>query len=205
MMNTHFKMYTNGLMLILIGWGLKHILVSAALFGGGQAIEGAALQSDMNAEVWDETFEDEIRIAEIRAEISELERDIEDDKGDKFAKYEKIEEKNKKIRDIREGMEKVERKIRDKYITKRVEAQYSSVKGQSKAVGLAKWTLKLKILLDLAKIAGVFMIVLASVRIIRTEPDASDTAVGPTKNLAIASIILVLFGTFVQGVVSFLS
>jgi len=184
-------MYTNGLMLILIGWGLKHILVSAAVFGGGQAVDQSALTVSMQADIWDATIDDRLKLAELNAKMEASPEDA----GDIV----------KEVVKLNESIGKATQEVQGQYIQKEVEAQFGSVKGAARALGLAKWMLQLKFLLDLAKIAGVFMIVLASVRIIQTEPDASDTGVAPTKNLAIASIILVLFGTFIQGILSYFS
>ena len=90
MFSSHVKMYTNGLMLILVSWGLKHLLVSAAVFGGGQAVEGQSLGVAMQAEIWDATIEDQIKIAELRSELAEA-------KGDTSAKLDKLRELNEDI------------------------------------------------------------------------------------------------------------
>jgi hypothetical protein len=191
MLNVHFKLYTNGIMLILISWALKHVLVSAALFGGGQGLEGEALQAEKNVQVWNETIDDRVERAELQLEISNA-------KGDTDKKLDRLDKLN-------EDISETESDISEEYITAEVEADYSSVKGAAKATNMTKWTLKIKILLDLLKIAGVFMVVMSSMRIVRTPIDSNDSTEGPTRTLAIATVTLVLLGTFVQGILSYLS
>jgi hypothetical protein len=180
----------NGMALILASWGLKHLLVSIAIFGGGQGMETSAIRAEIDAQVWEETFEDQLELAEIEADLA-------DDKGsDK--KYEKMQKLQEDIDDARKDIE-------EDHLEAIVDARYGSVKGESRSLSMMKWTLKIKILLDLLKIAGVFMIVFSSLRILSSEPDPADTTEHSTRLLAITTIALVLLGTFVQGIVSYFS
>jgi len=190
MLQTNFKLYTNGMILILVSWALKHLLVSLAIYGGGQGLEREAIRAEIDAQVWEETFEDQLELAEIEA-------DLDDGKGSE-KKYEKMGKLQEDIADARQDIE-------EDYLEAVVDARYSSVKGESRSVSMSKWSLKLKILLDLLKIAGVFMIALSSIRIISSEPDPADTTENSTRHLAIATIALVLLGTFVQGILSYFS
>ena len=49
------------------------------------------------------------------------------------------------------------------------------------------------------------LLVVSSIRIVRTEPDPEDGTEGPTRALAITTVALVLLGTFIQGVISVFS
>ena len=52
-----------------------------------------------------------------------------------------------------------------------IEARHASTRGESRALGGSRWSLVLAPLLDLGKIVGVFLIVLATLRMMR-DPEA---------------------------------
>ena len=226
MLQTHFKLYTIGLALILASWGLKHVLISSVIYGGGKGLSRPAVSAEIDALVWEETFDDQLELAELRVELGEdalgyydgydapksksKAYDYDDyDDYDDYNDYEKKSSKDDKIREdiaeIQEDIDDARADIEEEYVEAIVESRQDSAEGLDTALSMMRSTLKMKILLDLIKIAGVVLLVVSSIRIVRAVPDPKDGTEGPTRALAITTVALVLLGTFIQGVVSMLS
>jgi hypothetical protein len=222
MLQTHFKLYTIGLALILASWGLKHVLISSVIYGGGKGLSRPAVSAEIDALVWEETFDDQLELAELRVELGEdglgyydgydAPKSKSKSKAYDYDDYNDFEEDSSKEDKIREDIAEIQEDIDDaradieeEYVEAIVESRQDSAEGLDTALSMMRSTLKMKILLDLIKIAGVVLLVVSSIRIVRAVPDPKDGTEGPTRALAITTVALVLLGTFIQGVVSMFS
>lgn len=168
-----------GVLIILASFALKQIFVDLSLFSAGGIVSAEQLQLKQRAE-----------LAEIDSALDSIDNelaDLEDDKPefdaedaeDSTEKKEKYDEKVGKLqKDRAEKSKDLEPKraaVRKEYRQKIREASRSSIGSSASALGQVKMTLMAKIFLDLMKLVGAAMCVLAGLSM-AVDPEQSNGA-----------------------------
>jgi hypothetical protein len=179
MQNAHLKTISLALMLLVASWGAKQFFVSMAIFGAGGAMDEAVLDADLTSDWYDETREDRV------------ERAIE--QADKSPDQEDIAKLSDDIDDVRKDIFEEDDVIEDM-----VDAKIAEKAGIASALNMTQWFLRLKMLLDLVKIAAVFLLIKGALGLIEDKETDSTT-----RWFAIGTTVVVLFSILVTGVLSF--
>lgn len=168
-----------GLMLILGSWGMKQLLASFSLYGLGGALSTPVVEASKGAEIAKKTVSHRLDIY----------REQQEKKPD-----------SKLIKEAQEEISDVTEEVSEKYAEKSISSQADSASGLSLATNTARWFLRTKILLDIVKMAGIFLIVLGSFRVLN-DPMASPH----NRWFAIVISSIILFSVLAAGVASLLA
>ena len=175
----HMKMMLMGLIIIMGSWAVKQLFASLAAYGLGGAMSVVTEQASQQAEVASRTVDDEL-------EIFEEQQKENPDRG--------------RISELRSDISKVRREVEEDNGADLIESKADSASGGSLAATMARWFLKSKILLDIAKLVGIFMIVIGAFRVIQ-DPYSSPH----NRWFAIISASIILFSVLAAGLVSLLA
>jgi hypothetical protein len=202
-----------GAVLMIVSFGAKQILVDMAVHSVNGLIEVERLRSKQRAEV----AEVDAAFDPVDEEIADLEDnapkpptmaeptpggapppmpDFSAFEAKKKEFEEKLDKLKKKRADLDKELDPKRKKVRAEYRPKIREAERSTAAAQASAVGRAQTSLTLKLLVDLLKLAGGAMVVLAALRI-SADPEQSGGAKGYAGALgAITFIAMVLGGLY---------
>ncbi len=158
-----------GVLLMVVSFAAKQLLVDVFVHGAGGLLEKERLLADQQAE-----------LAEVEAPLLKLEDEIdalsdapaEDDEAAKKALEEKVASLKTNRADLDKTLQPKRKKIRSKYRPQLREAERESSGATAFGIGLLQTTLTLKLVVDLVKLIGASLVVLAALRI-SVDPDAS--------------------------------
>jgi hypothetical protein len=139
MQNGSFKHISLGVMLLVISWAGQQFFLSWAVWAGGGKLDQTVLEADLDSDLYSQTEEERLDLAEERAESDGGER-------------EKINDIQNDIQDKREDIFDSDEAIED-----RVDAEGDSVGYKSTTLSMTQWFLRLKILFDFVKIGAIFL------------------------------------------------
>ncbi len=173
------RVFTLGIVLILAGWGVKHLVVSVITWQLGGTINEPLVDAQRRAEISRETLDNQIEI------VRERQRDNPD--------RDRMSELQRKNRQAEESISK-------DYIEDEVEASADSRDAQAGMLTSVRWFLWLKLITDVAKIAGVFFVVWGTLGFVNDESVSA-----PLRWFGVASSTVVLMSILVGGLLTYLA
>ena len=179
MQNKSLKLISLGIMVLVGSWAAKQFFLSWAVWAMGGVIDREVLSANLRAEWYEQTEEDRIELA-----LEQSEKD---------PSYKKIEDLQEEIDEAREDIYDPEEVIESK-----VEAEVEQVASEASALNKLQWFLRLKIILDLAKIAAVFIMVKGALGLVQDHQ--MDNL---TRWFGIGTTVVILFSVLVTGVLSY--